>query len=324
MLSPNTGKVLTLLHSHETISGEDLAATLGISRAAVWKHIGVLRGLGYDITSMAGVGYALRGGPDLPLKEEVHKYLTTEVLGRQLIYLDQCVSSNTELKALADAGAVEGTVIVIDYQSGGRGRRGRTWLAEPGSALLFSLLLRPPLPPRELFGLTLMAGMAIASVLRDLGLNCGLKWPNDILVDGRKICGILAEVSGEMDHTNHVILGAGLNLRGKPCLEGYQTASLDEYLRVPTRAEVLAQILIRMEVYYNRFCSGNLCAILSEWKSLSTTLGQKVVAHLPQSTIEGLAIDLSPSGGLIIQLESGERQEITFGEVSLRSPGKVE
>ena len=317
MLGTTTSKILQMLLANEYISGEDIAATLGLSRAAVWKHIETLRALGYVVTSRPGQGYNVASSPDIPLPEEVGRHLPHPSMDWIVAYLPQCTSSNIVLKELAGQGATEGHVIVTDHQTAGRGRRGRQWLSDPKSALLFSVLLRPKLPPGALLPLTVVMGVAMAEVLRDLGVHCELKWPNDILVDEAKICGILAEISGEPDHTDYVIIGIGLNVRGNPTLDEYAATALDSYITPPHRGELLARILMSIEKHYRQLTRKDIDNILRRWEELSATVGRTVVIHSATGDIEGTALGLSPSGGLYVKTSNG-KLEIKTGEVSLR------
>ena len=311
-------RILATLLERGPISGEEMASELNVSRAAIWKHIESLRELGYVISSAPGQGYQVIEHPDLPLQEEVHRHTTLPGLGRRVIFMKQCDSSSLQLKAMAEQGEEEGTVLVADEQTAGKGRRGRTWLAAPGEGLLFSVLLRPSLAPRELFGLTLVAGVAVAEALLEMGLKCGLKWPNDVLVDGKNICGILAESSGEIDHTHYVILGIGLNVWGKPELSDYEVTAMVKHLTPLPRAKILGVLLQHLDARYNEFLSGSLSPILDRWKELSVTIGKPVTAHTSTGEIHGVAKDITREGGLILLLESGAVQEITTGEVTLR------
>ena len=193
--------------------------------------------------------------------------------------------------------------MVANAQSVGRGRRGRMWVAEAGQALLFSVLLRPPLPPRELFGLTLMAGVATVEALIHLGFEAKVKWPNDILLTGKKVCGILAEVNGEIDHTNYVVLGVGLNVTGHPHTEEYQCTDLSEHGAPSSRAKLLAALLQALDENYTLFLKGELPLILDKWRTYSDTLGRSVTVITPRGTHSGLAKDINNEGALVLELD---------------------
>ena len=318
MLNQTTAQVLDLLLDETRVSGEDIAQRLGLSRAAVWKNIEILRGIGYEIGSAPGLGYTVVVSPDIPLPQEVRRFLSPTPSLWQVNYLPECSSTNTLLKELALSGSPEGTVLVTDHQTAGRGRRGRQWTDKPGSALLFSLLLRPPLPPFSLMPLTLIIGVAVAEALAALGIACSLKWPNDILVEGRKLCGILAEISGEPDHTEYAVVGIGINVKDQPDSTDYVATSLAEHIVPPTRAELLASVLTAIGRNYHSFLAGETVSILRKWESMSATLHREVVAHTPAGEIRGTALGVNDQGALILRTGDGENIIINTGEVSLR------
>ena len=318
MLNDTTAQVLSLLLADARVSGEEIATRLGVSRAAVWKNIELLRTIGYQIDSAPGQGYSVTSSPDIPLPQEVMRLLPSSPLNWHIEYLDHCVSTNTLLKEKATLGAAEGMVLVTDHQTAGRGRRGRQWADRPGCALLFSVLLRPPLPPAGLMPLTLIIGVAVAEALQSMGVNCTLKWPNDILVNGAKICGILAEISGEPDHTEYAIVGIGINVRSHPDLSDYAATSLDQHIVPPQRAEILAAVLHQISRAYLDFVAGKTLAILNRWESMSATIDREVVAHTASGDVRGTAVGLDPKGALLLRTTDGRVIVISTGEVSLR------
>ncbi|MBM4164575.1 MAG: biotin--[acetyl-CoA-carboxylase] ligase, partial [Lentisphaerae bacterium] len=196
------------------VSGERLCAELGISRAAVWKHIQGLRDGGYCIDAAPRRGYSLRTAPDTPLATEVVPLLTTRLIGRPYHFLAATDSTNRQTAAYADAGATEGTVVAADAQTGGRGRMGRAWVSPPGLNAYVSILLMPAIEPARVTTLPLVAGLAVALTIERIapGLRPLVKWPNDILLNGRKVCGILCEMEAEADRIRRVVCGIGVNL----------------------------------------------------------------------------------------------------------------
>ncbi len=316
-----TTQVLSELLSGQTRSGQDIATRLGISRAAVWKHVTTLRTLGYEISSRTGAGYTLTLCPDHPHAVLVHQYYSPVTLGKTIIYLPECGSTNSELRLRAEAGAPAGLVIATDEQHEGRGRRGRTWTAARGTALLFSVLLRPQVPPGELAGLTLLAGVAVAEALKALGVSATLKWPNDVHIAGKKVCGILAELCGELDYTNYVILGIGVNVWDHPQGGDYISTSLAAEGLHMSRANVLAAILTSLEVNIGLFTAGQQVICLEKWRQLSTTLGRRVSVHTATATYTGLARDITPLGALVVALDDGLDKVFATGDVTLRGAG---
>lgn len=311
-------QVLAELISGRERSGEAIARRLGISRAAVWKHVTALRTLGYEIDSRTGTGYTLTHIPDHPHAVLVHQYFAPVTLGKTIIYLPECGSTNAELRARAEACAPAGLVITTDEQQRGRGRRGRTWTAARGTALLFSVLLRPQMPPGELAGLTLLAGVAIAEALRELGVTATLKWPNDVHIAGKKVCGILAELSGELDYTSYVILGIGLNVWDHPAGTEYASTSLAAEGVRQSRAKVLAAILAALETNIDLFRAGHMGACLAKWREFSATLGRQVTVHGVSESYTGLARDITAAGALIVRLDDGQEKVLTAGDVTIR------
>lgn len=313
-----TTQVLSKLISGQACSGEAIARQLGISRAAVWKHVTTLRTLGYEIDSRTGTGYTLTHIPDHPHAVLTHQYYVPVELGKTIIYLPECGSTNAELRVRAEAGAPAGLVITTDEQHAGRGRRGRTWTSARGAALLFSVLLRPQMPPGELAGLTLLAGVAVAEALRELGVAATLKWPNDVHIAGKKVCGILAELSGELDYTSYVILGIGVNVWDHPQGGEYLSTSLAAEGVRRSRAKVLATILAALETNIDLFRAGYQATCLAKWREFSATLGRQVTVHGVTESYTGLARDVTAEGALVVLLEDGQEKVFTAGDVTIR------
>ena len=306
------------------VSGEELSKALGISRTAVWKHIASLREHGYTIIGQPRSGYALISAPDRLSPEVIRAGLATRVMGKSIRYLPRTGSTNEDAKALASEGAPEGTVVIADEQTAGKGRMGRQWLSPNGSGLWFSVILRPNLLPAETPRLTLAAAVAVARAIRsETGLEAGIKWPNDVLVGGKKVCGILTEMSAEMDRVNYVVLGVGINVNFgtnpfPPGLREYATALDIELGKRVDRAAVLRAILHELEHWYLRYLAEGASPVVREWKSLSVTLGRRVTAFTLRDSFEGVATDVDDDGGLIILRDDGRTEKLLSGDVSLR------
>ncbi len=259
--------------------------------------------------------------------ETLLEALRTEWCGRDIHYFPAVDSTNETARELADNGAGEGAVVITENQLRGRGRRGRQWFSLPGEGVCFSLIHRPELPPARVPGITLLAAVAVGRAIEDqTGLRPGLKWPNDILLTGRKVCGILTETSSDRDGKNYLVLGIGVNVRGDnfpPELRG-QAASLEMAgAEGIDRSRLIAGILGRLEELYRVFkTSGDLSPVIELYRSRSVTIGRRVRMTGGGKEISGLALGLTVGGGLRIRQDNGEETVAASGEVSLREEGK--
>jgi BirA family biotin operon repressor/biotin-[acetyl-CoA-carboxylase] ligase len=306
------------------LSGETLAARLGLSRAAVWKRIHRLKGLGYEIAGEPRRGYRLLGVPDRLLPEEIRHGLEAHLLKGPIHYFATLPSTNDLAKELGAGGALEGTLVVAEGQTQGRGRLGRTWDSPPFSGLYVSVLLRPPIPPLEMPQITLTAAVAVVRALRRAGgLEAGIKWPNDILLNGKKAGGILTEMETETDRVRYLVVGLGLNVNNPNLPEELQagaTSLAQAAGRTFSRLLILQAWLEELESLYGRFLAGEFPDILGEWRKATVTLGQMVtVKHSPKE-IQGLALEVGPDGALLVQTAGGEIVRVTSGEIA---PGPV-
>jgi BirA family biotin operon repressor/biotin-[acetyl-CoA-carboxylase] ligase len=306
------------------LSGEELSRLLGVSRTAVWKAVQSLREEGYNIISRARQGYRLEGIPDLLLPAEISWGLETQWLGRNIYYKDTLASTNELAKELARQGVEEGTLVIAEEQGEGRGRRGRSWYSPRGQGLLFSLILRPPLQPAQAPQLTFLAAVAVAETLRkELGLEAGIKWPNDIYIRGRKVAGILTELSAELDRVNFVIMGIGVNVNTPledfpPSLQEGATSLQAEAGRALSRAALLQKILLQIESWYKVFLQDGFPPLRRRWKELAFVLGKEVQVIGPRETFSGLAVDVDEFGALLVQVGGGQVRRVLAGDVSLR------
>lgn len=314
-----------LRNQGEYVSGEELSREFGVSRTAIWKHIADLRGDGYQIEAHSRLGYRLQGSPDRLLSAEVRRWMEAGGLGAKIIHRESVGSTNDEARALAAAGAPEGTVVVAEEQTGGKGRLGRRWESPRGTGVWLSVILKPPLPPAEVSPLTLVAAVAVAEAIeRATGLRPGIKWPNDVLVNGRKVCGILTELSAEVERINHVILGIGINVNlGSTDLpeevRGSASSLAAEAGAPVSRARLAGELLSRLDYWYRVFLRQGFDPAREVWKRYSVTLGRPVTATGRTSRIEGTAVDVDASGALVIETPEGSRQRVLAGEVTLRA-----
>lgn len=320
-------KILKILFAYreDFISGEKLSEELGVSRTAIWKHINTLREEGYDIKSIPRGGYQLIKTPDILSQIEIQRDLNTQTLGKEIVHLSSLESTNNKAKDLALQGAPEGLVVISEEQTKGRGRRGRQWSSPRGTGIWMSILLRPNILPREAPKFTLLAAVAVAKGIREVtGLEAQIKWPNDILIHKKKICGILTEMSAELDSINYIIIGIGMNVNEREKdfpLEIQNKASSLALLKGEkvSRRELVTKILENLEEEYLKYIDKNeFHSVIDQWKNMSCTLGAQVKTINNKKEIKGIAVDIKEDGALIIQRDNGEIEEIFFGDVSIR------
>lgn len=324
------GKVLDFLRREpgREVSGAQVSRALGLSRNAVWKQVVALRATGYTIEAHPRRGYSLTGVPNAPLPTEVVPLLTTERLGRALHVAASTVSTNRDAAALADAGSREGTVVVAETQTGGRGRMARNWFSPPGLNLYFSVVLRPDIAPDRVTSVPLLAGCAVAQVLEQTsGLQVGVKWPNDILLDGLKLCGILCEMQAEPDHVHHVVVGIGLNVNlpgdALPSeLRGLATSLAMATGRTFSRPALLAAVLNRLETAYMTWCVDGLGPFLPELAKRDVLLGQEVAVEQAGRVMTGRGGGIRADGALTIVAADGSSQTVFSGDAHVLRRGQ--
>lgn len=303
------------------LSGEALSEQLNISRAAVWKAITALREQGYEIDSVTGKGYRLISCPDILTEEAIRNGLTGSLVTR--IYTMESVdSTNNEAKRRAQEGAPHGSVFVAEEQTGGKGRLGRVWKSPPKTGLWFTLLLRPNAAPEQVTNLTLFAGLAVARAIRALtSLPAQIKWPNDVVIDGKKVCGILTEMAAEMESVEYVIPGIGVNVNTESFPEDIAWKATSLYLSTGkkwSRATVLQAILREMEELLHRQEEKGTGAVLAEYRENCVTLGKPVSTQRGNIRLSGIAEDITDTGELIVRQSNGSQLIINSGEVSVQ------
>lgn len=306
------------------VSGEDLAQRLGVSRAAVWSHIQELRSLGYEITASPHQGYRLLNTPDLLHADDLLSRLgKTTGIGRDIQVFRETTSTSDVVEKLAADGVAEGAVVFAEAQTRGRGRLGRRWVSPAGKGLWFSMLLRPACRPQETTRLTLAAAVALARAVRaQTGLAPEVKWPNDLLLRGRKFAGILTEMSGEQDRVRHVVLGIGVDVNlvasdFPPELRRQATSLRVELGRPVLRAELAVAALRELEAAYQRLQRGDFEALADEWEALCTTLGQELEVVVGERRLKGRAEALDADGSLLLRTRYGRLERVTGGDVVL-------
>jgi BirA family biotin operon repressor/biotin-[acetyl-CoA-carboxylase] ligase len=316
-------RILKLLSSSRPgfVSGEELAAKMGISRTMVWKHVKSLEREGFGIEAVPSRGYRITSVPDVLRIADIRQGLSTEVVGREIILLPEVASTNTLAMELASEGAAEGTVVLAETQTAGKGRLGRTWISPRGN-IYMSVILRPDVPVHKAPLITLMGAVAAASAVRSgCGLAAAIKWPNDLMLSAKKVCGLLTEMSAEPDRVRHIVLGLGVNVNMDrselpPDLQSTATTLASEAGRRIDRTALLRQILRDLDRWYRVFVQ-NDDGVLNAWESLNETTGNRVSVSGPRERLEGLARGIDSEGRLIVQLDDGSMRTVAAGDVTI-------
>lgn len=313
------GKILNVFraHTNEFISGEELSRRLGVSRAAIWKHIEKLRQEGYDISAQPHLGYKLVGIPDRLLPAEVKWKLDTTFIGQEIYSYAEVGSTMDVAFRLASDNAQEGTVVFGESQTKGRGRMGRSWSSPNQKGIYCSVILRPNIIPSQAPMVTVVAAVSVIRGIRKLThLPALIKWPNDILINNRKVCGILTEMNAETDRVKFIIVGIGVNVnREKDSLPRGATSIMKEFGEEVARVDLAKEILRELERYYLLFKTGAIQQMIMEWRNLSAILGYRVKVTCQDRVIEGQAHDLDSNGALILRLDSGFLEKVLAGDV---------
>lgn len=303
------------------VSGEELSRKLGITRTAIWKQACSLRNEGYIIDSSTRKGYLLREALDRLLPAEIEASLRSKRLGQKIVFEKKVDSTNRLARDLAIAGAVEGTLVVAESQTGGRGRRGRSWFSPPGEGICLSLILRPRFQPAEAPKMTLLAGVALAETLIPIvPSRVTIKWPNDVLAGGKKVAGILIEIATEIDNIDYMIVGVGLNVNTP--LESFpeelrkRATSLAAEIGCPVRrVEILGAFLERFECYYDLLGREGFGPVIQRWRELSDMAGKRVRVHSFNGSLEGTIAGIDDDGTLLLTGADGDVERVISGDV---------
>jgi BirA family biotin operon repressor/biotin-[acetyl-CoA-carboxylase] ligase len=318
-------KILSALRaSPEGVSGVELAQQVGVSRAAIWARIEEMRELGYEIEASPHSGYQLVNVPDLLHADDLLSQLgKTRVVGRDIRVFEETTSTNDVVEKLARDGVNEGVVVFAESQIKGRGRLGRKWISPARKGLWFSVLLRPDLRPQETTQLTVASATALRSAIQtQTGLRPEIKWPNDILICGKKVAGILTELSAELDRVKHVILGIGVDVNQTakdfpPDLRRVATSLRIETGQAIDRAELATEVLRELDRDYAQICAGEFAAVADEWEAHCTTIGKSVAIQIGERRVRGCAESLDDDGALLLRTEHGHLERIVGGDVTL-------
>ncbi|MDR2043736.1 MAG: biotin--[acetyl-CoA-carboxylase] ligase [Clostridium sp.] len=317
-------EILALLRERKDyVSGRELSERFQVTRTAVWKSMNRLKEEGFSIETRQNRGYRLLAAGEVFGKNELESRLRTKWAGKNLKYYAELDSTNTQAKKEAEWGAAHGTLLVADRQTAGRGRRGRGWDSPADTNLYFSLVLKPAFPPAQASMLTLVMAHSVAlAVAEESGLEARIKWPNDVVVKRRKCCGILTEMSAELDYIHYVVVGVGINV-GKqefpPPLREKATCLDLESGREISRSVLLAKVLLHFEEDYAVFCEkGDLSGLMESYNRLLVNRGAQVRVLDPKGDYDGTAGGITSTGQLTVETAEGKRVEVYAGEVSVR------
>ena len=316
-------EILKLLREQDGyLSGQQICETLGVSRTAVWKVMNQLKEEGYQIEAVPNKGYHLLQTPDILSVSEIESRLTTDHMARKLYYYDVTDSTNTDCKRYMEEEGVHGTLVVADMQRAGKGRRGRSWESPSGHAIFMSLGLKPEISPNKASMLTLVMALAVCDGIAGVtGQETGIKWPNDVVLHQKKICGILTEMSAQIDYINYIVVGVGINVSNESFPEEVAATATSLYLLTGvriSRAKLAAKIMAEFEKYYAIYLeTQDLSGVMNEYNCHLVNRGRSVRVLDPRKEYTGVAQGINQNGELLVQTEDGTAH-VSSGEVSVR------
>ena len=317
-------EILRLLRSADGyISGQELCNRFGVSRTAVWKAINQLKEAGYEIEAQQNKGYRLMAAPDLMTEAEIKSLMHTDWVAKEVLYFDTIDSTNTKAQELAEKGYPSGTLVVADKQESGKGRRGRSWVSPSGTGIFMTLMIKPDINPNNASMLTLVAALAVAKAITSVtGEKALIKWPNDIVINGKKVCGILTEMNAQFDYINHIVVGIGINVHNESFPE--EISQMASSLMIEAggkrfhRAQIIAETMSYFEQYYDTFLkTQDLSALVREYDELLVNRNKSVRVLDPKEPFDGKAMGITPKGELIVDTWES-RKLVSSGEVSVR------
>lgn len=325
MTSDTAGRILEMLRNRqEHLSGAEISKILGISRSAIWKHINTLRREGYQIEAKPASGYQLIAAPSHLTAWEIQAGRGAQEIGTKIHAFSHVDSTNTVAFRLALNGASEGEVVVVESQTAGKGRMGRQWESPSGVNIYLSIILRPPFPPSKIPMITLMTAIVCAEAIEEVTeVLPAIKWPNDLLIDEKKIGGILTEADMEMDRINFVIVGIGINVNiparaFPPSIRDTATSLQEAFGKEVSRVPLIQALLRKFELWYTRFKEGRGEKIKRRWEELSQIRGKEVSVDFMGETVKGQALEIDADGALLVQEAGGAVKRIVAGDVHVR------
>ena len=316
------------------VSGQELCNKFGVSRTAVWKVINQLKEAGYEIEAQSNRGYHIKSAPDLMNEAELKSIWNTEWIGQEILYFESIDSTNTKAKELAEQGYPSGTLVVANHQNDGKGRRGRSWESPSNTGIFMTLMLKPDINPNNASMLTLVAALAVAKAITEItGEDAKIKWPNDIVVNGKKVCGILTEMSAQFDYINHIVVGIGINVHNEEFPEELREMATSLKLESKRasnseasksegknfrRAEIIEKTMEYFEKYYAKFLeTEDLSELMKEYNSILVNMHSQVKVLDPKESFEGKAMGITKRGELMVDTWESRKLE-SSGEVSVR------
>lgn len=315
--------LLALLAENPTnvISGAKIASEIGVKRQTVWRWIEILRDSGVNVKGHPRSGYHIEHVPDILAPQLLLPHLRGGLFGRKILHFFQTGSTNDVAMRLAEAGEPHGTVIIAERQTAGRGRAGRSWISEKSAGIYCTVLLRPPIPPMQAPALTLAAGLAVRdAIAEETGLSPDIRWPNDVILNGKKVCGILTEMQAELSRIHFAVIGIGINVNNAKIpaeLAGIATSVRLETGRMHSRLQLLVRLLRRLDHDYNQFVTAGVAPILRRFAEISTYVeGKRVRITNGQESYIGTTAGLEPSGILRVQRDDGRTEPVISGTVS--------
>jgi BirA family biotin operon repressor/biotin-[acetyl-CoA-carboxylase] ligase len=318
-------RILELLKQNKELflSGEDISRQIGITRAAVWKYIKQLQSEGYLIKSVSNNGYKLVNCPDILTYEEICENLKTDIIGHKIIHFDSIDSTNNKAKELAEKGEPEGTVIISEAQTSGKGRVGRQWYSQAYQGICLSVILRPNIDLLSVPLITQIACAAICKATIKITDGVQIKWPNDLLLGGRKFCGILTESSGEIDKVNYIIVGIGINVNQEKndfpeSLEKKATSLKIETTNYISRKNFVCDIFYELEKMYMEYKeNGIMDDVIDYCRKFSSVIGKQIKVERNGTGSRAKAVDINNRGELLVEFENGNTESISTGNISI-------
>ncbi|WP_175596752.1 biotin--[acetyl-CoA-carboxylase] ligase [Bacillus sp. MRMR6] len=305
------------------LSGQYIAEVIGCSRTAVWKHIEELRKEGFELEAVRRKGYRIVKTPEKITSDEIRLGLKTEFIGKDIYYEESVESTQKIAHRLAYEDAPEGTIVIAEEQVTGRGRMGRKWHSPKYTGIWMSVILRPKIPLTKAPQLTLLAAVAIVQAIEEhTNVTPEIKWPNDILIGGKKVTGILTELQAESDRINSVIIGIGINVNQRkedfPVeLREIATSLLIEKDETVSRAELIKGIFLKLEKLYTLYLEKGFNPIKLLWESYAVSIGKVITARTLNTTIVGFSLGITEDGVLLLKDHEGVTHHIYSADIEL-------